>query len=274
MKIFLSWSGNRSKEVATLLSEWLPRVIQSARPWISSRDIEKGSLWSEVIGEQLGKIATGIICLTKDNKEKPWISFEAGALAKGISTNRVCTFLIDLEPSDVQGPLAQFNHTSARKKEDIVYLLQALNDRLEENKLTPSILENALEVHWDDFETRLNGILEETPAEEQVPERSDGDILKEILENTRSLNKRVSDLESRGSKVLQVKPRSITIEKYIESAGNFNKAKEAIIDMKNKGVKDKDIIDNLIGILPDVSVPALMHMKNRICRDIEVDDIL
>lgn len=31
----------------------------------------------------------GIICLTKDNRTKPWILFEAGALAKGLSSSRV-----------------------------------------------------------------------------------------------------------------------------------------------------------------------------------------
>ncbi|MFT8723094.1 MAG: TIR domain-containing protein, partial [Acetobacter malorum] len=129
MQIFLSWSGPRSQKVAQLLSDWLPKVIQSLDPWISTKDIQKGSLWSEILGEQLQDMTTGIICLTKENKERPWILFEAGALAKGLSSNRVCTLLIDLEPADIAPPLSQFNHTRPKVKEDMLHLLQTLNDR-------------------------------------------------------------------------------------------------------------------------------------------------
>jgi hypothetical protein len=68
MKVFLSWSGSRSKEVANLLSEWLCCVIQAARPWISTRDLDRGSLWFGEINDQLKDTSVGIICLTQENK--------------------------------------------------------------------------------------------------------------------------------------------------------------------------------------------------------------
>ena len=86
MKVFLSWSGERSKAVAELLNNWLCCVIQAARPWISTRDIDRGALWFSEINEQLQDTSVGIICLTQENKNKPWILFEAGALTKGLST--------------------------------------------------------------------------------------------------------------------------------------------------------------------------------------------
>lgn len=196
MQVFLSWSGPRSQQVAQLLSDWLPRVIQSLKPWISTKDIQKGSLWAEIIGDELKNTTTGIICLTKENKDRPWILFEAGALAKGLSSNRVCTLLIDLGPSQIVPPLSQFNHTRPSNKEDMLHLLQTLNDRLKENKLTATILENALEVHWSYFSEELSRIIKETPDQEKIPDRAEKDILKEILENTRNLNSRVIDLES------------------------------------------------------------------------------
>lgn len=82
MKVFLSWSGERSKQVANLLSSWLCCVIQATRPWISSKDIDRGSLWFSEINDQLKDTSVGIICLTKENKDRPWILFEAGLWLK------------------------------------------------------------------------------------------------------------------------------------------------------------------------------------------------
>src|ERR1043165_153842 len=106
MKIFISWSGNRSRAVAETLRDWIKCVLQATRPWISTRDIDRGSLWFSEINDQLKDTSVGIICLTQENKNRPWILFEAGALAKGLSSNRVCTLLIDLKSADLEDPLA------------------------------------------------------------------------------------------------------------------------------------------------------------------------
>ena len=83
MKVFISWSGELSLEVAQLLKRWVKCVLQATEPWLSSEDIAKGSLWSNEINEQLVKTSVGIICVTRENATTPWIHFEAGALAKG-----------------------------------------------------------------------------------------------------------------------------------------------------------------------------------------------
>jgi hypothetical protein len=38
--VFISWSGERSKLIAEAFYEWLPMVIQSAKPWMSGVSIE------------------------------------------------------------------------------------------------------------------------------------------------------------------------------------------------------------------------------------------
>ena len=81
MKVFISWSGETSKGLAEALREWLPAVIQAVNPYFSPDDVSKGSRWSSEISKELEDSAIGIICLTKENLEAPWIMFEAGALS-------------------------------------------------------------------------------------------------------------------------------------------------------------------------------------------------
>lgn len=195
MKVFLSWSGNRSKEVATLLSEWLCCVIQAIRPWISTRDLDRGSLWFGEINDQLKDTTVGVICLTQENKTRPWILFEAGALAKGLSTSRVCTLLIDLETKDIEDPLAQFNHTFPTR-ESILGLVKTLNSALGSNGLDIRILDQVFDTYWPQFESKFSTILEQTKSNEPSKPRPKEDVLSEILENTRIMSSRIRKLEA------------------------------------------------------------------------------
>lgn len=196
MKVFLSWSGKRSHAVAELLSEWLKCVLQATTPWISSRDIDRGALWFSEIGDQLRDTTIGVICLTQENKDKPWILFEAGALAKGLSSSRVCTFLIDLEPADIQDPLAQFNHTRPTR-DDLWKLVSTLNNGLEEFRLEEKFLDRIFQTYWPLFDDKFKQALNENPSGGIIEPRPEGDILTEILENTRNLGARIRDLETK-----------------------------------------------------------------------------
>ena len=151
MRIFISWSGERSHKIAELFKDWIQCVIQAAKPWISSHDIERGALWYTEISKTLADSQFGILCLTPENKTEPWILFEAGALAKGIEENRVCTLLIDLRNTDIDNPLAQFNHTIACDKESMWELVQTINNALLENKLQEKVLKSVFETYWEQF---------------------------------------------------------------------------------------------------------------------------
>ena len=87
MKVFISWSGERSKIVAEALRDWLPAVIQSVKPWVSSKDIDKGSRSFAEIQAQLKDAQFGIACLTPENLTEMWIHFESGAVAKAVGND-------------------------------------------------------------------------------------------------------------------------------------------------------------------------------------------
>jgi hypothetical protein len=195
MQVFISWSGARSRAVAEILDEWIQCVLQAIRPWMSSKDIDRGSLWFAEITDQLKDTKIGIICLTKDNINKPWILFESGALAKGLSSSRVCTFLIDLDTTEVGNPLAQFNHTLPNK-DGLYELVRTLNSSLGEQALREKVLEQVYETYWPKFEQDFQKALEENPPGEVEKIRSEESILGEMLDTLRSLDRRIRTIES------------------------------------------------------------------------------
>jgi len=194
MKVFISWSGELSRKCAELLRDWIKCTLQASEPWISSKDIDKGTLWFSEISDQLKDTKVGIVCLTQQNKDKPWILFESGALAKGLSANKVCTLLINLEPKDIDDPLKQFNHTRINK-DDLKDLLYSINKELGDIALDEKVLDKAFNAYWSDFESDLKKAIKEHNINEKVePARSSDDLLEEILYTTRAMDKRVRKL--------------------------------------------------------------------------------
>lgn len=149
LKVFISWSGDLGKATGNNLKNFLGLVIQSLEIFIST-EMERGSIWNNLINRELRDTSCGIICLTEDNYESPWILFESGALAKGIDQNRICTFLVNIDPSDLlNSPLAQFNHTFP-SKESCLLLVKTINHYIE-NPLEEKKLETVFEKFWPDF---------------------------------------------------------------------------------------------------------------------------
>lgn len=265
MKVFISWSGERSEKVGELFAWWIKCVLQAIEPWVSTQDIDKGSLWFSDISTQLKDTSVGIICLTNENKDRPWILFEAGALAKGLSTNRVCTFLIDLTSSEIHPPLSQFNATLPNK-DDMRKLVKMLNSTLGTNALKDPILEKVFDTYWPQFQNEFDLIIKTTPDSPKAKKRESDDILSEILDTMRNLERRTRNLESGTSMAFfpdyisrflgpnskNVKPPMNEIERLIE---------RLILD----GNEDKNIIELIVaafGIPRDLAQRYVYIAKN------------
>ncbi|HHF3095548.1 TPA: TIR domain-containing protein [Vibrio diabolicus] len=189
MKVFLSWSGDLSHKVALTLRDWLPSVIQSIEPYVSSEDIDKGARWSTDIASELADSSYGILCVTKENLHAPWLTFEAGALSKTMDKSYVSPFLFDIKRSEVNGPILQFQST-VFEKDDVKKLLLSLNKADSGEQLTVERLEKALDVWYPDLEKQLNSLLQDQPSQvvstEQEPQESfSNPILEEILDLSR-----------------------------------------------------------------------------------------
>lgn len=186
MKVFLSWSGHKSHQVAIALRDWLPSVIQSISPYVSSEDIDKGARWSTDIAKELEDSSFGILCVTKENLEAPWLLFEAGALSKMMKKGSVCPFLFDLKMAEIkEGPILQFQST-VFEKNDIKKLLFSLNNSCGETGIKEELLAKSYEVWWPSLETALNTIINEKTEEKSSLKRPNkDDMLEEILELSR-----------------------------------------------------------------------------------------
>lgn len=183
-KVFISWSGPLSQKLGEALRNWLPSALQFVKPYFSPEDIEKGAKWGSEIAKELETSNIGVICLTRDNTEKPWILFEAGALSKSLERSRVCTLLFGVDPSDVKGPLTSFQATRF-VKEDFKRLFAAINSAAEDSRLDTTVLDNVFDMWWPKLEAEIDSILKSNDTAIKTERRSERDILEELLELTR-----------------------------------------------------------------------------------------
>lgn len=175
--VFISWSQERSKKLALAFRDWLPDVIQNARPWMSDQDIGTGARWSAEIAGQLKETRTGVICLTLENQDSAWLNFEAGALSKMVEETYVCPYLLGLETTDLKGPLSQFQAVKADEP-GTRRLVQTVNKALGDAGLNEKTLSAVFEKWWPDLE---RGIADIPTAPTPTKPRKDRDMLEEIL---------------------------------------------------------------------------------------------
>lgn len=192
MKVFISWSGATSHNVALALRDWLPSVIQAIEPYVSPEDIDKGARWSIDVSQELEDSNFGILVLTPENIAAPWLNFEAGALAKSLEQSRVAPFLFGMQQANVTGPLVQFQAVKAEKA-DVKKLIQSLNQASDDRPLDDARLDEIFDVWWPRLEKQLAKISKERPVTDAPPSRSQEDLLTEVLELVRGQQKLLSD---------------------------------------------------------------------------------
>ena len=183
--MFISWSGDKSRGVALALSDWLPAVINSVEPFVSS-DISAGTRWQTELAAQLEATSFGIICVTRQNQLAPWLNFEAGALAKAVDSSRVVPLAIDLSPSDVKPPLGQFQAQPATEA-GIRKIVESVNSASTDPPLSEARLDKSLTKWWPDLATTLQEVEKASAAGPGLPDRSERELLEEILNTVRGL---------------------------------------------------------------------------------------
>lgn len=197
MKVFISWSGERSKSLAQAFRDWLPLVLHYVEPWLSEADIEAGERWAQSVAKELAASNFGIICVTSENITSPWVHFEAGALTKSLETSRVIPLLLDLEFSDVSGPLAQFQ-AKKLSHSGISEVIQSIQ-KVAEQPIPEGRAKQLFGALWPEFEKKLQAIPDHAPTERH--RRPQHEILEELVASVRSLDLRIREVEDLGGKI-------------------------------------------------------------------------
>lgn len=280
MKIFISWSGQDSLKIAKILRDWIPNVIQVAEPYVSAEDIDKGTRWATDISKELDDSSYGIICLTKNNIAAPWINFEAGALGKKVDKSRVSPFLFKIKPSEITGPILQFQHTRSDDKEDIFKLISSINKHA--GFLTEERLAKSFEQWWP----QLNKDLSQVPdvdnelkdASKSTKNNSNSEIqkLSMIVESLLDI--------SRTNHQLLRNPENLLPEEYLGKIITKSDKKESVLSVVTADLSKvmvqlnrlrrrmimgdleesafSDYVDDLSGIIDSLSKPVDYMERN------------
>ncbi|MER1957913.1 MAG: hypothetical protein ABS942_11060 [Solibacillus sp.] len=217
MKLFISWSGELSRQVALVLRDWIPSVIQSVEPYVSSEDIDKGARWSSDIASELNESNYGIIVVTKENIKAPWINFESGALSKQIDQSKVSPFLYNLKKSELDGPLVQFQLTIFTK-DDVKKLVESINKTLGTEALEQSRLDKVFDVWWEPLNESLSALsnFELAATEDIVVEQEENTYISEILEELLEL--------SRNQQKILNSPASLLPPEYLREVNKIDRS--------------------------------------------------
>jgi hypothetical protein len=188
LTVFISWSGELAKGVAQALREWLPNLYDQIAPWMSEEDIASGAKGLNEIHRSLTNAAFGIVVVTAENRESPWLNYEAGALSRSLgSSARVAPLLVDLaSPSELVGPLAQFQ---ARRfdRTGVGRLVETLSEVV---GVPATTSQRRMELFWPELESVVSDLLLAGQSEKGEPKRTrpTEDIIDEILQRLRRLD--------------------------------------------------------------------------------------
>ena len=235
MRIFTSWSGDRSKDAALGLKSLLQDLFEEAVQVFVSEHITPGEAWAQRLGTELEQSEFGILCLTRDNWQSPWLLFEAGAIAKKFASSRVVPYLIDeLPAASDRSPLAQFQHVRA-DREGTWRLVEAINS-IRDNPKPSDRLERSFTKWWPDLEQTLKTVQASNPG--QPPIRSDRELLETILQRLETWS------QSRQQAYVDLPPIELTHLRNLRDHPDLNYRRDSNLQKELRHLRDIGLIKN------------------------------
>jgi TIR domain len=217
--VFICWSGtnSRSHRLAEILRDRIPDILQTAEPFVSDVDVGAGAPWMNQLTKALEEKRFGILCITPENQENPWIHFEAGALWKADEERRVCPLLYDIRPAEISGPLSQLQ-AKQFSKSGFLAVMKEVNRRGCSFSIEERVLERTFERVWSEIEAEVSKI--KVPAVPLKKTRDSREMIEEILTIVRSLQcARQEEKESAKYEAIQAAIRRVLSSGAVPEGG-------------------------------------------------------
>jgi predicted nucleotide-binding protein len=151
--------------------------------------MEAGTRWTSELEFALQESRVGILCLTPENIDAPWVSFEAGALSRSVQKALVCPYLLGFPASELRGPLVHFQAVTA-DEQGTRRLLESINRLFGDAAVSEKHLTRIFDVFWPELNQTISQLIQPSARSahrgEAVHMRAEGvadaDILSRIVE--------------------------------------------------------------------------------------------
>lgn len=165
-KIFISWSGDNSKEIAKEIKKSFENKIfkdTGLSCFVSDVDISSGDDWWNKIKKELKKCKLGIVCITKENLKAPWIYFESGAMVA--RELRVIPLLVNCGVKLLrETPIASKHMVDFYNREQFIKMVQNINNNLALTNNSNENLETLAKKEYKNLISRLAPTLKQLKA--------------------------------------------------------------------------------------------------------------
>lgn len=191
-KVFISWSGQLSKDVAAVWRDLIQETFDTVEPFMSEENVGAGERGLAKIAAELSGTKFGVIVVTQENQNSPWLNYEAGALSKDVEDEsvRVAPTLVDFErKNDVSGPLGQFQ-ASLLTQEGVEYILVEIAKVVGADEA--SIRKRFANSWREEYKARFSAAKDAGGGQAVAVRRSNDEILDEILTVVREIGRELT----------------------------------------------------------------------------------
>jgi len=165
INVFISQSGELSRKIAKIFSDWIKDLIKDVNVFVSSDDIKDGSEWFQNILNELREANFAISILTEENHKKPWINYEYGVLSETLrdkkeNKKKVIPILFDLTPDDlIKDPISQYQCIKWIERKKIIKIFSDINKLNKENEINADVFMKKNEAAYTKYARRINFLI-------------------------------------------------------------------------------------------------------------------
>lgn len=178
MTVFISWSQDKSREIALILKEFLPDLFdQKITFWLSSVDISTGGISFSDIVEALQQSSMIIVCLDSSNYTKPWLYFETGTVfgrnhAQGGASSVLPIMFDNLCVSDFSGTpfsdLQLVNFTKGNMRKALDQINEAYFRKMGNWAISKQSLDRFFDTVWPAIYSKIDSIIKQRGVESSM----------------------------------------------------------------------------------------------------------